>query len=88
MTSSISIASYNCRRLPKSNEELHLRPDILSLFESYDLVCFQETWLAKQNLDLCNSLHRDYLAVSVAAFDYLDRLLVGRPHGVVSIFYR
>lgn len=56
MVNTLTIASYNCRRLPKNNNELHLQPDILSLFGNFDLICFQETWLAKQNLDVWSAI--------------------------------
>ena len=87
MGSNINIASYNCRGLPKNFSKLHTRPEILKLFECSDIICFQETWLAKQELDLCNSLHSDFSAISVAKVDYRNGILVGRPHGGASIFY-
>ena len=83
----IKVASYNCRKLPKSFSELHYRPDILQLFESMDIIAFQETWLAKQDLDLCNTLHHNFLSCSRAAVDYSEGILIGRPFGGVSLFY-
>ena len=80
--------SYNCRGLPKNDVVLHTRPDILNLLNNYDIICFQETWLAKQELDLCNSLHDEFSAISVAKVDYADGILHGRPHGGVSILYK
>ena len=83
----IKVASYNCRKLPKNFSELHSRPDILQLFDNMDIVAFQETWLAKQDLDCCNSLHHDFLSCNRAAIDYSDGILIGRPFGGVSLFY-
>ena len=81
------MVSYNCRRLPKNFAELHTRPDILGLFEKSDILLFQETWLAKQDLDTCNNLHKNFLSCSVAAVDYSAGLLQGRPYGGVSTFF-
>ena len=64
-----------------------MRLDILHLFENYDIVLFQETWLAKQDLNACNSLHENFLAVSVASVDYSAGILHGRPFGGVSVFF-
>ena len=83
----LKFASYNCRKLPKNSTDLHLRPDIVHLFENYDFVLFQETWLAKQDLHLCNSLHKNFLSCSVAKVDYSKGILQGRPSGGASIFY-
>ena len=84
---SIKVASYNCRKLPKSNTALYLRPDIVHLFDNYEIILFQETWLAKQELHLCNGLHANFLACSVAKVDYNAGILQGRPSGGASLFY-
>ena len=84
----LKVASYNCRKLPKNNTDLHLRPDIVHLFENYDVILFQETWLAKQELHLCNSLYNNFLACSAAKVDFSKGILQGRPSGGVSLFYR
>ena len=54
------ISSYNVRGLPKNGNGLHLRPDIVSLFDKSDIVCVQETWYAYQDLDILHNLHRAY----------------------------
>ena len=36
---------------------LHLRPDIMSLFDKSEIVCVQETWYAYQNLDILHNIH-------------------------------
>ena len=84
----MKVASYNCRGLPKSHTYLHTRPDILNMFEFSDILAFQETWFAKQDLHLCDSLHSDFLSCSVTPVDYSSGILIGRPHGGVSFFYR
>ena len=83
----IKVVSYNCRGLPKNRTALHMRPDILSLFQKYDVIFFQETWLAKQELNACNSLHENFLACGVACVDFSAGILHGRPYGGVSVFY-
>ena len=82
------MTSYNCRSLPKNYTELHTRPDILHLFETSDVVALQETWLSKQELPACDTLHADFLSCGVACVDYRDGILVGRPYGGVSFFFR
>ena len=83
----IKVSSYNCRGLPKNSVQLHTRPDIVHLFENSDIIALQETWFAKQELALCNGLHDNFLAVSVASLDYGTQILQGRPYGGVSVFY-
>ena len=86
MADNISFVSHNCRKLPLTFTDLHTRPDILNLFGKYDVIFLQETWLAKQQLELCSTLHADYLAYRVAAVNYSDRVLRAHPHGGVSVF--
>ena len=83
----VKVTSYNCRKLPKSFSELHTRPYILHVFNNNDIIALQETWLAKQDLHLCDNLHPDFLSCGVSAVDYSDRILIGRPHGGVSFFF-
>ena len=81
------IASYNCRGLPKRPVNLHTRPDVSALFDKSDIICFQETWLAKQELELCDGLHERFAHISAAKVDFTNGILIGRPHGGVTIFY-
>ena len=68
-------------KLPRSFSELHTRPDILHVFNNNDIIALQETWLAKQDLHLCDNLHPDFLSCGVSAVDYSDGILIGRQHG-------
>ena len=43
----LQISSYNCRGLPKTRDNLLLRPDIHDLLDTSDIVCLQETWYSK-----------------------------------------
>ena len=85
--SEIKCVSYNCRGLPKNSDGLHTRPDIIQLFNNAGILAFQETWWAKQELHLGNTLHEDFLSFGVASVDYSAGILQGRPYGGVNIFY-
>ena len=82
------ISSYNVRGLPKHCNGLHLRPDIMSLFDKSDIVCVQETWYAYQDLDILHNLHTEYRGTGVSTTDYNDGLVQGHPPGGVAIFWR
>ena len=55
---------------------------------SCDILCLQETWMFDNTLDFMNSIHKDYLHVSIAGKDTTTELLRGRPAGGVSILYK
>ena len=76
------------RGLPKNCSGLHLRPDIMSLFDKSDIVCVQETWYAYQDLDVLHNLHAEYRGTGVSTTDYNDGLVQGHPPGGVAIFWR
>ena len=82
------ISTYNVRGLPKNCSSLHLRPDIMSLFDKSDIVCVQETWYAYQDLDVLHNLHAEYRGTGVSTTDYNDGLVQGHPPGGVAIFWR
>lgn len=82
------ISSYNCRGLPKDKRNLHLRPDILSVFQSSDIVCLQETWFSKQDLGKLPNILDNYHAVGVSTTDYSTSLIQGHPPGGVAIFWK
>ena len=84
----LDIISYNCRGLPKSRQQLALRPDIVNLMNSYQIVAFQEIWYSKQNLNIINSLHDDFDGVGVAKIDEGDNIVHGRYSGGVAIMWR
>ena len=53
------------RVLPKDGNSLYLRPDIVALLEKGDIVCMQETWYSKQELDILNNLHPNFSGTGV-----------------------
>ena len=70
----------------KSREGLHLRPDVLSVFDKCDIFCIQETWFAVQDLHVVNNLHSKFHGFGVSTTDYKDGLVSGHPPGGVAIF--
>lgn len=85
---SFTISSYNTRGFPKDGKSLLLRPDIVTVLESSDILCVQETWFTKQDLSCLNSLHENYHGFGVATRDLRDGLLVGRVPGGVAFMWK
>ena len=78
----IQICSFNCNSLKNSLTEVNL------LCSKYDLIFLQETWLAKFELSLLNSIHSDFAGLGVSAFNSSTSLLKGRPYGGVAFLWR
>ena len=57
-----SIFNYNCRGLRKA--------ELADIIVKCDVLLLQETWLAKQELELLNDLHEDYSGFGTAKCDY------------------
>ena len=49
--------TYNCMGLPTHTDSLYTRPGKLNILDNChnDIVCLQETWLAKQDLPTLNT---------------------------------
>ena len=84
----LNIASYNCRGLPKTRNKLLLRPDILSIIEQNEIICFQETHYSKQNLKLLNGLYEGYIGIGAAKIDESDGIIQGRFSGGVALMWK
>ena len=69
MKMDLKVASYNCRGLPKDKNKLLLRPDIMELFETHQIIALQETHFSIQDLKLINSLHDSFVGVGVSKID-------------------
>ena len=80
------VATYNCRNLPKTRKDLHLRPDIKHLFDNNSIVCLQETWYSKQELKFLNCLRKDFIGFGNSRSDDGEGLSYAR--GGVAIFYK
>ena len=78
----LQICSFNCHSLKNSLSE------VSSVSDKNDLVFLQETWLAKFELPMLNTIHPDFLGLGTTAFDSSASLLCGRPYGGVAILWR
>ena len=90
MEGSVKIVSYNCRGLPKTPAKLWQKPTVNLLLQDseIDIICFQETFLSKQDLSCLNTLHSDFQGIGVSTTDAREKLISGHPPGGVSILYR
>ena len=82
------IISSNVRGLPNNCNGLHLRPDIMYLFEKSDIVYVQETWYAYQDLYILHNLHSECRYTGVSTTDYNDELIQSHHPGGVAIYRR
>ena len=89
MIMDIKLKSYNCRGLPRDRAKLlSRRPDIESLLEDADIIAFQETHYAKQNIKCLNSLHSEFVGIGMTKVDESDGVMQGRYSGGVAILWR
>ena len=65
-----------------SHGELH------SLCEEHDIVCLQETWLAKNELPLLSNINNNFIGNGISSIDDESQINVGRPFGGVGIMWR
>ena len=84
----ISITSYNCRGLPKTTKNLSEKPNLIELFDTNDILLFQETWYAKQELHKLNNLSNDFYGIGASPTDFNQKLIYGHPQGGVAILWR
>jgi exonuclease III len=63
---------------------------VKTLCQSYDIVLLQEHWLITNNLHKFNDIDSDFQHYSISSMDSIiaSGILVGRPHGGVSVLYR
>lgn len=85
-----SVASYNARglRVGHSEGDKAQRFIVDKLLEACDVLCIQETFLAKQDLDRLNGLHRDFHGAGESTTDFNSKLIRGRIPGGVAVFWR
>ena len=62
-------------------------PIIADLCVNADIVFLQETWLMPSDLNLLDNVSSDFYSHSISSVDP-GQLLIGRPHGGVSILWR
>uniref|UniRef100_A0A3P9KQQ7 Reverse transcriptase domain-containing protein n=1 Tax=Oryzias latipes TaxID=8090 RepID=A0A3P9KQQ7_ORYLA len=83
------IVSYNTRglRTGHSVADKSSRYVVDKLLNECDVLCLQETWLAKQDLDNLNSLHVDFHGAGESTTDLSTRIVRGRIPGGVAILW-
>ena len=81
--------TYNTQnlRLGQSEYDKTRRLVVEKLFKVADIVCLQETWLAKQDLAGLNSLNRNFHGIGESTTDLNDKHLRGRIPGGVAILW-
>jgi exonuclease III len=86
----LKLASYNCRGLPRNPSRLFERPCLLNIIndEELDIICLQETWLAKQDLWVLNSLSSNFSGTGCTSTNYEDGFIHGHPPGGVAIMWK
>ena len=56
-----------------------------SLCEENDIVCLQETWLAKNEINLLSNTNIDFFGNGITFIDDKNRINTGRPFGGTGI---
>ena len=74
--------------MPKSKKRLLLRQDLCEILRDNHIIALQETWLAKQQLDIINCTHKDFIGVGVATADESNKVYQGHYPGGVAILWR
>lgn len=79
----LRVVSYNSRglRLGQSAGDRAHRIVVGQLLETTDIICLQETFLAKQDLDKLNSVHSDFHGAGESTTDLSTKLVRGRIPG-------
>ncbi|KAM3619481.1 uncharacterized protein V6R79_009005 [Siganus canaliculatus] len=85
----INVQSYNCRslRLGQSAADKARRIVVDRLLEHCDILCLQETFLAKQDLEGLNSISDNFHGVGESTTDLSLGLKRGRSPGGVAIMW-
>ena len=85
----ISVVSYNARglRVGHSEADKSRRVVVDKLLEICDILCIQETFLAKQDLERLNSLHKDFYGAGESTTDLSSKIVRGRIPGGVAILW-
>ena len=83
------VVSYNTRglRVGHSATDRSRRLVVDTLLDECDIMCLQETWLAKQDLDKLNTLHVNFHGAGESTTDLSTRLVRGRIAGGVAILW-
>ena len=74
--------------MPKDKKRLLLRQDLCEILRDNHIIALQETWLAKQQLDLLNSTHKNFIGAGAATADESNKVYQGHYPGGVAILWR
>ena len=85
----ISVVSYNARglRVGHSESDKSCRVIVDKLFERHDILCIQETFLPKKDLERLNMIHGDFHGVGESTTDLCEKVIRGRIPGGVAILW-
>ena len=67
---------------------MSLRPDIINLLESSQIIAIQETHYSQQDLKNINSLHESFVGVGVSKINESDNIIQGSFSGGVAFLWR
>ena len=83
------VVSYNSRglRVGHTAADKARRLVVDTLFENLDVLCIQEIWMAKQDLDKLNSLHPNFHGAGESTTNFSTRIVRGRIVGGVAILW-
>lgn len=83
------VASYNCRglRVGSSAGDRARRIVVDSLMQSCDILCLQEAFLPKQDLEKLNSFKDNFYAAGESTTDLSMGIMRGRIAGGVAILW-
>uniref|UniRef100_A0A1A8AIU9 exodeoxyribonuclease III n=1 Tax=Nothobranchius furzeri TaxID=105023 RepID=A0A1A8AIU9_NOTFU len=86
---SLRVLSYNCRglRLGHDAGDRARRIVVDSLLEECEILCLQETFLPKQDLDKLNCLNSKFFGVGESTTDLSTAIVRGRISGGVAVLW-
>ena len=89
MKNNMRIVSSNVRglRVGHTATDKSRRFVVDKLLNECDILCLQETWLAKQDLDKLNTIHKDFHGAGESTTDLSMKIVKGRIAGGVAILW-
>lgn len=78
----LKISSLNCKNVKTSMS------DVKHLCDNSDICFLQETWLRDDELNLLNSINRNFIGRGTSAMNTDGGIISGRPFGGVAILWR
>ena len=78
----LRLITYNCYNIKSSFQ------DIYELFNIYDVIFLQETWLFDLELSMLSNIHSEFEGIGTSAIDLFSGLFSGRPRDGIVIILR